>query len=137
MIYLDSWVWLEFGLHGSHEASAHEVIDRARERGGAFSTIGLTEVEYVLERELNREAADYLSSAIEDMDGIHVVPVTVEVARRAAGIRTKYYQRRSRELSYADAIHVATAALLGCDEVHTGDADFDGIDEIDPVLHPT
>jgi len=137
VIYLDSWVWLEFGLHGSHEASARDVVDRARERGGAFSAIGLTEVEYVLERELDRESADLLSSAIEDMDGIQVVPVTVEVARRAASIRTKYYQRRARELSYADAIHVATAALLDCSEVHTGDADFEEIDEIEPVLHPT
>lgn len=71
MIYLDSWVWLEYGLRGDQWTIARDVIDDAREN----------------------------------------------------------------ELSYADAIHVATATLLDCDELHTGDSDFETVEEVPAVVH--
>jgi predicted nucleic acid-binding protein len=135
VIYLDSWVWLEYGLGQANEATAGEVIREARQAGGAISTIGLTEVDYVLARELDRETADAVTSGIEDLDGVHVVPVSVEVARLASKLRSKYYDRQTREFSYADAIHLATASLLECEAFHTGDSDFDGIEEVGAVIH--
>jgi len=135
VIYLDSWVWLEFGFRDEQWELAADAIDEARREGGAFSTIGLTEVDYILTREIDRETADFVTSAIEDFETIHVVPVSKEIAMYASELRSKYYQRRERELSYADAIHLATAAVLDCDRLYTGDSDFEDLDEIDAVVH--
>ena len=135
VIYLDSWVWLEYGLRGDQWAVARDVIDEARENGGTVSTIALTEVDYVLAREVDRKTADLVTSAMEDFEAVHVVPVSSEVALHASRLRSKYYQRRENELSYADAIHVATATLLDCDELHTGDSDFEAVEEVTAIVH--
>lgn len=136
MIYLDSWVWLEYSLNQEQEAAAATVIDDARQSGGMVSAIGLTEIDYVLDREMDRESADMVTSSIEDLEAIHVVPVSVEVARLASKLRSKYYDRSSCQFSYADAIHLATASLLDCSTFHTGDSDFEGVDELETVIHP-
>lgn len=135
MEYLDSWVWLEYVFDGDRSEEAIECIDIARNEGGAMSTIGLTEVDYITQRELGRETADLLTSAIEDFDEIHLVPVTSEIALYASELRAKYYERRDREISYADVIHVATAVLTDCETIHTGDADFSALDEIETTIH--
>jgi len=135
VIYLDSWVWLEYGFRGDSWERARDAIDDARSDGGVVSTIALTEVDYILARDIDRETADLVTGAIEDFETIDVVPVSSEVALYASQLRSKYYQRRERELSYADAIHLATAALLDCDALHTGDADFEGVDEVNAVVY--
>lgn len=135
MIYLDSWVWLEYGLRDDQWATARDVIDEAVENGGVVSTIALTEVDYVLSREVDRKTADLVTSAIEDFESVHVVPVSSEVALYASRLRRKYYDRRENELSYADAIHVATAALLDCEMLHTGDSDFEVVEEVAATVH--
>lgn len=135
MIYLDSWVWLEYGLRDEQWTTAEEIIDEAAANGGVVSAIALMEVDYILAREVDRTAADLVTSAIEDFDEIHVAPVSTEVALFASRLRSKYYERRENELSYADAIHVATAALLDCAALHTGDADFEDVEEVDAIVH--
>ena len=135
MIYLDSWVWLEYGLRGDQWTDARDIIDDALADSGVISTIGLTEIDYILSREVDRTTADLVTSAIEDFDAIHVVPVSSEIALYASRLRSKYYERRENELSYADAIHVATAGLLDCAELHTGDADFESVREVETVVH--
>ncbi|WP_435156810.1 type II toxin-antitoxin system VapC family toxin [Haladaptatus sp. DFWS20] len=135
MMYLDSWVWLEYGLEGTLWEVAEEIIQNAQSGGGIVSTIALTEVDYILNREVGSETADLVTSAIEDFEEIHVVPVTSEIALYASRLRTKYYQRRERELSYADAIHIATATLTDCEILHTGDSDFEDLDELETVVH--
>ena len=135
MIYLDSWVWLEYGLRGDQWERARDLVDDAVENGGIVSTIALTEVDYILSRDVDRETADLVTSAIEDFENVHVVPVSSEVALYASRLRSKYYERRENELSYADAIHVATAMLLECEELHTGDSDFENVEEVTAIVH--
>lgn len=135
MIYLDSWVWLEYGLDGEQSETAERVIDDARADGGAVSTIALTEIDYILAREVDRTTADLVTSAIEDFEEIHVVPVSTEISLYASRLRSKYYERRENELSYADAIHLATAAVLDCSALHTGDSDFENVEEVATVVH--
>lgn len=135
MIYLDSWVWLEYGLGGERDEVARAVIDDAIEDGGVVSTIALTEVDYVLSREVDRTTADLVTSTMEDLESVHVVPVSSEVALYASRLRSKYYQRGETELSYADAIHLATATLLDCESLHTGDSDFEDVDELPTEVH--
>jgi predicted nucleic acid-binding protein len=59
------------------------------------------------------------------------MPITTEVAVTASDLRSKYYQRGGCELSYADAIHIATAAMTDCNTLYSGDPDFENIDEVD------
>lgn len=135
MQYLDSWVWLEYVLGGPADEAASNILDDAHNGSGVTSAISIAEVGYIVRRELGRETADYVTSSIDDAESIRVVPVSGEIAYEASGIRTKYYSRRERELSYADAIHVSTALHADCDVIHTGDSDFSGLDEIETKLH--
>ncbi|SNZ15702.1 Predicted nucleic acid-binding protein, contains PIN domain [Natronoarchaeum philippinense] len=135
VIYLDSWVWLEYGFRGESWERARDAIEEARSNGGVVSAIALAEVDYILARDVDREAADLVTGAIEGFDAIDVVPVSSEVALYASQLRSKYYQRRERELSYADAIHLATAALLDCTVLYTGDSDFEDVEEVDAVVY--
>ena len=135
MLYLDSWVWLEYVLGGDTDGAVASVLEEAHENGATTSAIALAEIDYIVRRELDRETADYVTSGIEDVSSIHVAPVTSDVALRASGIRSKYYSRRERELSYADAIHIATALQMDCTVIHTGDTDFEAIEEIRTVIH--
>lgn len=136
MDYLDTWVWIEYGLDGPHVSIAEDIIDVALDAGAVTSTITLLEVAYILARDIDRSGADFVTSAIEDFESIHVVPVTSEIARYAGELRSRYYDRQDRQLSYADAIHLATAVLTDCDRLQTGDTDFEGVTEIEARVHP-
>ncbi|AHG00702.1 hypothetical protein HALLA_05090 [Halostagnicola larsenii XH-48] len=135
MHYLDSWVWLEYVFGGDADAEAETALENAREDDGLTSTIALTEIDYILRRDLDTETADYVTSSIEDDDSVRVVPVSSEIALHASNIRSKYYQRRERELSYADALHISTAIITECDVIHTGDSDFEALEEIETVVY--
>ena len=100
-----------------------------------MSTIGLTEVDYIAQRELGRETADQLTSAIEDFERVHIVPVTSEIALYGSELRAKCSERCGREISYADVIHIATAVLTDCEIIHTGDSDFSDLDEIEIEIY--
>ena len=57
------------------------------------------------------------------------------MAEYAAALRHDYYERGVHELSYADAIHLATATVHEeCDVLYSGDPDFDDVDEIETVV---
>lgn len=135
MDYLDTWVWIEYGLEGPNVNIAEDIIDGALDAGAVTSTITLLETAYILGREIDQSGADYVTSAIEDFESIHVIPVTAEIALYAAELRARY-NRQERQLSYADAIHLATAVLTDCDRLQTGDADFEGVTEIEAIVHP-
>lgn len=70
MVYLDSWVWLEYGLQGERWTAAQDAIDAATSEGGAASTIALTGIDDSLAREIDRPTADLVTSAIEEIDAI-------------------------------------------------------------------
>jgi len=49
------------------------------------------------------------------------------VAKYAAELRHNYYEPGERELSYADALHLATAVVHDdCRVLYTGDPDVEG-----------
>ena len=72
--------------------------------------------------------------AIQQFDHLSVEPVTTAIALDAIEIRDTYYQRRSLELSYADAIHIVTAGATGCDRLYSGDPDFKTVSEVQTVV---
>jgi predicted nucleic acid-binding protein len=134
MLFLDSWVFLEFFQDDDRADAAEAVLERIDDDGAVIAPTVLMEVRYQIRRKYGSDDAERVTAAIESLDGLEVLPVTAEVAITAADLRDKYYQRRDRELSYADAIHLATAVLTDCDTLYTGDSDFRDLEEIDIEL---
>lgn len=130
MIFLDSWIWLEFFQEDEQADKAEAVIKQIEEEQAVVAPTVLMEVRYQIKRRYGDDKADQVVTAITSFDNLEVVPVTAEVGLYAADIRDEYYNRNDRAISYADAIHIATAELTGCDKLYTGDPDFKEIDEI-------
>ena len=134
MIFLDSWIWIEFFSKGERRDSAQRVIEELDSVSAIISSAVLMEVRYIIRRRYGEEKADRMISIIEGFDNLDVVPLNSEVAVCAADIRDKYNGRDGRRFSYGDAIHLATALLTGCEKLYSGDPDFNGIDEINTVV---
>ncbi len=134
MIFLDTWIWNEFAFKGAKWERAEEAIETARDEGGIIAATVIMEVRYTVRHKADEETADRIVSAIDGFEEIDVVPVTAEVALYAADLREKYYQRGERELSYADAIHLAIAVMTDCEALYSGDDDFEGLEEIETVI---
>lgn len=137
MIFLDSGVWLEYLLSGDRADAAAGVIDSVatgNERGLVAPTV-ITEVAYRTRVVADAEAADEAIRAITGMEGLVVLPLVTSVAEYAAELRDKYYERGTREFSYADAIHLATAVVHDdCHTLCTGDPDFTDVEEIETTV---
>jgi predicted nucleic acid-binding protein len=135
--FLDSWVWLEFVFSGDRADQAESVIERANtpDEGGLVAPTIITEVAYRTRVVEDRETADEVVRAIRDFEYIESLPLVDEIAEYAADLRFKYYDPGERELSYADAIHLATAVVHDdCETLYSGDPDFAGVDEIETVV---
>ena len=136
MIFLDSWVWLEYVFDGDDAAAAEDVIQRANtaETGGLISPTVIAEVSYRVRRVEDKATAAETVSAIHDFEHIESMPLIDTIAEYAAELRAEHYEPGERELSYADAIHLATAVVHDdCDVLYSGDPDFDDIDDIDGI----
>lgn len=137
MIFLDSWVWLEYLFSGDKDAAAEAAIDRANasDEGGLITPTILAEVSYRIRVVEDATTAEDTVRAMREYEYIDSVPVIDAIGEYAAALRFKYYAPGDRELSYADAIHLATAIRYDeCDALYSGDPDFDGIDEIETVI---
>jgi len=137
VIFLDSWVWLEFLLNGDREEAAFAVIERAdtAAEGGLVTSLVLSEVGYRMRAEIGETAGREAVATIQSHEHVESVPVDDDIATDAAELRHDYYQRRECELSYADAIHLAAAAAdSDCDTLYTGDGDFSRVDEVETVV---
>ncbi|MDY6764558.1 MAG: PIN domain-containing protein [Halobacteria archaeon] len=130
MIFIDSWIWLEFFLEDESWKASEKVIEKLEDEQGVIASTVLLEVRYRINRKFGGEKADRVTTLINSFDNLEILPVTAEAAIYAADLRRKYYKRDERELSYADAIHIAIASMTECDELYTGDPDFENVDEI-------
>jgi len=137
VIFLDSWVWLEYLFSGDQEAEAERVIQHANSEavGGLISPTIIAEVSYRIRRVDDEATAEEAIRAIREYEHIDCLPLIEEIAEYAAELRFKYYEPGERELSYAGAIHLATAIVHDeCDALYSGDPDFDGVDEIETKI---
>lgn len=137
MIFLDSWVWLEYVFGGEKADEAEALIQRADspDEGGLIAPTVIAEVSYRIRVVEDEETADEAIRAIREFAHIECVPLGAEIAAYAANLRFKYYQRGERELSYADAIHLAVAsAHEECHTLYSGDLDFEGLEEVETVV---
>ena len=134
VIFVDSWVWIEFFAEDERWRDAEAVLERIPEAGGILAPTVLMEVWYRIQERTDVERADRVVGAIQRFEGLEIAPVTTEAALTAARLREKYYQRGERELSYADAIHLAIAVMTDCDVLYSGDDDFAELDELETTI---
>jgi predicted nucleic acid-binding protein len=137
VILLDSWIWLEYLFSGEQDDAAEALIERANapDEGGLITPTIIAEVSYRVRVVEDEATAEEAIRAIRGYEHIDSVPVVDEIAEYAAELRYDYYEPGERELSYADAIHLATAIMYDeCDGLYSGDPDFEGIDEIETVV---
>ncbi|QLH78754.1 PIN domain-containing protein [Halosimplex rubrum] len=130
-------MWLEFVFDGDSADEAESVIERANspDVGGLVAPTVVSEVSYRVRRVEDEGTARAAIRAIRDFDHVESMPVVDDIGEYAAELRSEYYEPGDRELSYADAIHLATAVVHGdCDTLYTGDPDFEGIEEIETVV---
>ena len=105
------------------------------EVGGLVAPTVVAEVSYRLRDVDGDGPAEEAVRAIRDYEHLESLPLVDEVANYAAELRHDYYESGERELSYADAIHLATAVVHDdCGVLYTGDPDFEGVDEIETVV---
>ncbi|MDL5362512.1 PIN domain-containing protein [Halalkalicoccus sp. NIPERK01] len=130
VIFIDSWVWIEYFSEDDRWRDAEAVLEKIPSEGAVITPTVLMEVHYRIERKADERRADRVIDTIRRFDELDIVPVTTEVALNAARLRERHYQRGERELSYADAIHLAAALMTGCEVLYSGDSDFEGLDEI-------
>lgn len=137
MIFLDSWVWLEYVLGGERESRAEALIERANTEaeGGLVAPTVVAEVAYRVRGVADEETADRTVRAVRDFEHVESLPLVDDLAEYAAKLRYEYYEPGERELSYADAIHLATASVHDeCHTLYTGDPDFESVDEIETIV---
>jgi len=137
VIFLDSWVWLEYVFSGDKAEAAEAIIQRANssDTGGLIAPTVIAEVSYRVRSVEDEATAEETVRAIRDYDHIESVPLIDDIAEFAAELRFKYYDRGDRALSYADAIHLATATVCDeCNVLYSGDPDFEDLDEMETVI---
>lgn len=137
MIFLDSWIWLEYIFSGDDADAAASLIERANDPqvGGLIAPTILAEVSYRVRTVEDEATADEAIRAIRDFEHVESAPIIDEIAAYAAELRFKYDEPGQRELSYADAIHLATAVVHDdCRVLYSGDPDVADLDEIETVV---
>lgn len=75
-----------------------------------------------------REAAGNAVQWLTGLPGLEIVPVSLEIAIRAAELRAE------RGLPMADSLHAATAMVHGADLFLTNDRGFARLRQIEPVF---
>ena len=130
MIFLDSWVFIEYFSSNENKNSASLIENFTDTR--AISSVVIAEVKYRISKKFDNIKASEAIDVINSLQNLRILPVTKEIAEFAAELRIKYYNKE-RQISYIDAINLATAIKVGCDAFYTGDPDFDGIDEIEII----
>ena len=128
MIFLDSWVFIEYFSDEENKASA-ELAENPKDVKIISSAV-IAEVKYRISKKFGNPKAIEAIDTINSLQNLKILPVTREIAEFAAELRLKYYSK-DRQISYIDAINLATAIKAGCAVFYNGDPDFDGITEIE------
>lgn len=135
MIFIDSWVWIEVFSEGERHEKAREILNTiSGGEIGVISAICIAEIKYRMTKKIGSDYANEIIYLIENYPNLKIMPVTTDVAKLAADLRVKYYKTPDKTVSYADMINLATALLVKCDVLYSGDPDFEGIEEMDTVI---
>ena len=101
-----------------HHAAARDFIERARAAGDLFIVPVAAYAEYMVRPfQDDPDKVDFREALIDAIPA-RVESATREVGREAAAIRARY----GRRVPLPDALIIATAVVLGADQVVTADA---------------
>ena len=128
---LDSMVFIYHLAADDRYAPLVAPLFRMWESGGGSATASVLAVLEILVGPLraggSKEAAEVVR-ALSVFPNLAFLPVTLEIAERAAEIRARHAVRTP------DAIHIATALVSGAEIFLTNDRDFERMDEIDVLV---
>lgn len=119
MIFLDTWVWMEFLGKTEETEKAKSVIESPVRK--ALSAATFTELHYHATKKFNSENAESIIHIIESNADVAIIPLSAEIAKYASDLRLKYYDKKTKDLSFIDCINLATAIKVGCSAFYTGD----------------
>ena len=126
---VESWkMQVSFVQQTENKASA-ELAENPKDVKIISSAV-IAEVKYRISKKFGNPKAIEAIDTINSLQNLKILPVTREIAEFAAELRLKYYSK-DRQISYIDAINLATAIKAGCAVFYNGDPDFDGITEIE------
>jgi len=93
VIFLDSWVWVEYLFSGDKDAAAAAAIDRANapDEGGLITPTILAEVSYRIRVVEDETTAEETVRAMRAYEYIDSVPLIDAIDEYAAALRFKYY----------------------------------------------
>jgi len=128
MIFLDSWIWLEYLGKTSKSEECKKFIYSSDTK--IMNTLVLLELKYHGIKKFDLDNIKQILNLIEDEHTIKIMPITKDIAYLAADLRLKYYNPK-RQISFIDTVNLATAILFGCKKFYTGDPDFKDIEEIE------
>ena len=132
MIFLDSWIWIEYFSQDEKYKEVEKVLEVNEKI--VISTTVILEVKYRISKKFGIEKSENAIYVIENLPNIFIIPVSLDIAKLAADLRIKYYKTKEREISFIDSLHLATALLTGCRKLYSGDPDFKNIEEIETVI---
>jgi len=132
MIFLDSWIFLEFFSQSKKWVECDKIIKSSEKK--AISSIVLMEIKYQGIKKFGAKKTKEILNEIKSSENIAIIDVTKEIAESAADLRLKYYDREDKPVSYADAINLATAIMTKCERFYSGDPDFRDMEEIKTVI---
>ncbi|MCM8803596.1 MAG: PIN domain-containing protein [Candidatus Omnitrophica bacterium] len=135
MIFIDSWVLIEFFSEGKKFKKARSIMEKIEAGEKAIiSTMVLTEIKYRIAKKYSIRKSDEVVHEILTFPNVKILPISVDVAILAANLKIKYYDKEKRPLSFADVINLATAIISKCNVFYSGDSDFKNIKEIKTVI---
>ncbi len=132
-IGIDTYIFIElFSGEENRTKRAEPVLKQIIEgyATGIISSAALTELYYHLNRYHGKEKTEYWIIYLQNLPNTEIISLDTDTAILAGRLRTKYYKKKFKEISYLDCMHIATAIKSSCTSFITGDKDFSGIEEI-------
>ena len=135
-IYFDTFVFMDI-LSGSEYADrAKEYIELLKKgTEGVISSVMFAELSYHLTKRKGKDKAEEVLIYIQSLPNMEIVPVSIEIAKKAGRLRVKYSRHDEKKLTYFDCIHLATAIYSQCGKFITGDRDFLGVNDIEVEVY--
>lgn len=130
-IALDAMILIYYAeAHPEWGAFSRAILQCAEEGNKQLyiSAIALTEVLTGYRKQKDRGAEEIFWNMLQALaPSLSIIPITIEVADRAATLRVKYGLRTP------DALHIATAIAVGADAYITNDTKLKAVREIEVI----
>ncbi len=129
MIFVDTWVWLEFFQDGKKRDECKDIL--LSNENIVIDPLVLMEIKHKTAKRFGITKSEDILLTIESFKNVKIIPLFSKTATFAADLRLKHY---GPLLSYADCVHLAIAISTKCKRLYSGDPDFKNIKELEVVI---